>query len=174
MQKKGKGDRQMCCFLKDLLLGVVAAIAITALVLVVIGASASGFGPGIQAALVGAGGETIPDGTNVLFDTLNNQGSSIVYDPVTGLFSITRQGDYNIAWWVSTDGAAPATSVSFAVEVNGVPYSTASSPIVTGQLSGDAFVTINMVPATISLVNVTGEDVFVPDIPVQAGIVIKQ
>lgn len=164
----------MCCFLKDLLLGVVAAIAITALILVVIGASTSGFGPGIQAELVGAGGGTIPDGTNVLFDTLNNQGSSISYNPATGLFTITSRGDYNVAWWVATDGAGPATSVSFAVEVNGVPYSTASSPIVSGQLSGDALVSITMVPATISLVNVTGDDVFVPTIPVQAGIVIKQ
>ena len=164
----------MCCFLKDLLLGVVAAIAITALILVVIGASSSEFGPGIQASLVGAGGGTIPDGTNVLFDTLNNMGSDISYDPVTGLFTVTRRGDYNVAWWVATDGAGAATSVSFAVEVNGVPYSTASSPIVTGQLSGDALVSLNMVPATISLVNVTGDDVFVPAIPVQAGIVIKQ
>jgi uncharacterized protein (DUF2141 family) len=110
----------------------------------------------------------------VLFDTLNNSGSSISYDPATGLFTITRPGDYNVAWWVDTDGAGPATSVSFSVEVNGVPYSTASSPIVSGQLSGDALVTLNMVPATISLVNVTGDDVFVPAIPVQAGIVIKQ
>jgi hypothetical protein len=164
----------MCCFLKDLLLGIIAAIAITALILVVIGTSTSGFGPGIQASLVGAGGGTIPDGTNVLFDTLNNLGSGIDYDPVTGVFTVTERGDYNVAWWVATDGAGPATSVSFAVFVNGVPYSTASSPIVTGQISGDALVSLTMVPATISLVNVTGEDVFVPDIPVQAGIVIKQ
>lgn len=164
----------MCCFFKNFLFGVIAAIAIAALILVVIGLFTSGFGPGIQASLVEAGGGTIPDGTNVLFDTINNQGSGIAYDPATGLFTITSPGDYLVAWWVATDGAGPATSVSFAVEVNGIPYSTASSPIVTGQVSGDALVTLNMVPATISLVNVTGEDVFIPDILVQAGIVIKQ
>ena len=164
----------MCCFLKDLLLGIVAAIAITALVLVLIGATSSGFGPGIQASLLDETDSTIPDGTNVLFDTLNNQGSGISYDPATGVFTITRPGDYNVAWWVSTDGAGLANSVDIAVEVNGVPYSTASSPLTTGQISGDAFVSLNMFPATISLVNVTGQDVFVPDIAVQAGIVIKQ
>jgi len=161
----------MCCFLKDLLLGIVAAVAITALVLVVIGGS--DFGPGIQASLVGGEG-TVPAGTNVLFDTVNNLGNGVSYDPVTGLFTITRLGNYNVAWWVATDGAGPATSVSFADAVNGVPYSTASSPAVTGQISGDAFVSVTMVPATVSLVNVTGEDVFIPSTPVQAGIVIKR
>jgi hypothetical protein len=44
---------------------------------------------------------------------------------------------------------------------------------VTGQLSGRALITVNAVPATLTLVNLTGDDVFLsPDTPVQASIVI--
>jgi len=164
----------MCCFLKDLLLGVIATIAILALILAAVGTGTGGFDPGIQAELVGAGGGTIPDGGNVLFDNVLNNQSGISYNPATGLFTITSRGNYFVAWWTAPDGAGSATNISFAVAVNGVPYSTASSPIVSGQMAANAFVTINTVPSTISLVNVTGDDVFVPIIPVQAGIVITQ
>ena len=130
---------------------------------------------GIQAELVGAGGGIIADGSNVLFDNiLNDQSDNIVYNAATGEFTITEPGNYNVAWWTAPDGAGAATSISFAVAVNGFPYSTASSPIVSVQMAADALVTIEKVPATISLVNVTGDGVFVPIIPVQAGIVITE
>lgn len=128
---------------------------------------------GIQVELTDAGGGVIADGQNVLFNTvLNDQSNNISYNPGTGEFIITRPGNYVVSWWTAPDGAEAATSVSFAVAVNGVPYSTASSPIVSVQMSATALVTVTTVPATISLVNVTGAGVFVPTIPVQAGMVI--
>lgn len=130
---------------------------------------------GIQAELVGAGGGIIGNGDNVIFDTvLNDQSDNISYDTTTGEFTITAPGNYNVAWWTAPDGAGPATNISFAVAVNGVNYSIASSPIVSVQLAADALVTVDTVPTIITLVNVTGEDVFVPSIPVQAGIVITK
>ena len=130
---------------------------------------------GIQAELVGAGGTIYPDGGNVVFDTLvNNQSADINYNGATGAFTITAPGNYYVDWWVGTDGAGPSTSVSFAIEVNGVLYSESSSPIVSGQLSGEALVTVTSVPVTITLVNVTSQDAFVPVTPTQAGIVITR
>ena len=161
----------MCCGSRNLFLWIVTILAaLLALIALLVGDASSG----IQAELVGAGGEIIPDGTNVLFDNVLNVQSPISYDPATGEFTVTEAGNYNVAWWTAPDGAGPATSISFTVAVNGVPYSTASSPIVSVQMSANAFVTIDTVPATISLVNTTGEDVFVPDIPVQAGITITK
>lgn len=165
----------MCCCLRDLLVGIVGAIAALALILALVALGISGANTGIQAELVGEAGGIIPDGSNVLFDNVvNDQSGSISYNPATGEFTITRRGTYNVDWWTAPDGAGPAINISFAVAVNGVPYSTASSPIVSGQMAASALVTINTVPATISLVNVTGEDVFVPTTPVQAGIVISK
>ena len=41
-----------------------------------------------------------------------------------------------------------------------------------GQLSGSALITIGAPPATLTLVNLTGDNVFLPETPVQANIVI--
>ncbi len=165
----------MCCCSKNLIIGTIGALAGLALLLGIIALVLTGVNTGIQAELVDAGGGIIPDGTNVLFDNVvNDQSGSISYDPATGEFTVTRRGTYYVDWWTAPDGAGPATSVSFAVAVNGVPYSTASSPIVSTQMSASALVTIDVAPATISLVNVTGDDVFIPSIPVQAGIVITR
>lgn len=148
--------------------------AVIALFIVVLTSVAAGL-TGIQAQLVGAGGTTIADGSNVIFDSvLNNQSGSISYSGATGTFTVTAPGNYYVDWWVGTDGAGPSTNVSFAIDVNGVNYSEASSPIVSGQLSGEALVTVTTVPTQITLVNVTGQGVFVPTTPVQANIVITK
>lgn len=155
---------------------VISLLAFTlSVVAILLNVTANNNISGIQAELVGAGGGIIADGSNVIFDNvLNDQSDSISYNIATGEFVITKPGNYNIAWWTAPDGAGAATSISFAIEVNGIPYSIASSPIVSVQMAANALVTIDNVPATISLVNVTGDGVFVPSIPVQAGIVITK
>jgi len=156
----------------SLLLAVLLVLALTIIIINLFSPTLIG---GIQAELTNAGGTTIADGDNVLFNTvLNDQSSNISYDAATGEFTLAQPGNYLISWWVGTDGAGPAVNVSFAVAVNGVPYSTASSPIVSGQLSGDALVTVGAAPSVVSLVNVTTEGVFVPTTPVQANIVITE
>lgn len=168
-----------CSRARTIFMCIIAALAVLALTLalvaLILNLTDTDNGGGIQAELIGAGGGIIPDGSNVMFDNLlNDQSENIVYNAATGEFTITEPGNYNVAWWTAPDGAGAATSISFAVAVNGFPYSTASSPIVSVQMAADALVTIEEVPATISLVNVTGADVFVPLIPVQAGIVITE
>jgi hypothetical protein len=157
---------------------IIAIVALTLAVIAIIISCINNKAPqieGIQAELIGAGGGIIPNGGNVIFDRiLNDQSESISYNFATGEFTITECGTYNVAWWTAPDGAGPAINVSFAVAVNGVPYSTASSPIVSVQMAASALVTVNTVPVTISLINVTGDDVFVPSTPVQAGIVITK
>jgi hypothetical protein len=130
---------------------------------------------GIQAQLLGDGVGTVADGANVIFDTLTTDVSpNITYSAVTGEFTITAPGNYYVAWWVATDGAEAATTVSFAVELNGGGGVLGSSPIVTGQLNGSVLVTVGAVPATIALTNVTGATVGFATTPVQANIVITE
>ena len=75
-----------------------------------------------------------------------------------------------MTWWVSTDGAGPSTFVDFTIQVNGGGGVSASSPIVSGQLSGTAFITVGVAPATIQLVNTTGQPVFYGATPVLANL----
>ncbi|MDD4125244.1 MAG: hypothetical protein PHW77_05935 [Eubacteriales bacterium] len=151
---------------------IIIALLVAVILFVVIITSSSDI-EGIQAELIEAGGEVIPDGTNVIFNNvIADLSDDISYDPATGEFTVTSPGVYIVNWWVAPDGAGAAINISFTVAVDGVPYSTASSPIVSVQMGASAIIDITTVPAVITLVNTTGDDVFIPDIPVQAGIVI--
>ena len=130
---------------------------------------------GIQAQLQGSGGDTIIDGENVLFDTvINDQSANISYSAATGEFTIMSAGNYYIDWWVSTDGASASTFVTFNLVLNGGVAISGSSPAVTGQLHGSAFITANVVPSAVTLVNASGDTVGYGAIPVQANIVIVE
>jgi hypothetical protein len=150
------------------------AAAITALVLVLtLPATAL---EGIQAEFAVADGGLFLNGANIVFNTVVNDASgNIAYNAGTGVFTITDPGNYLANWWVASDGAGPAVGVSYTLEVNGAPYTTVSSPIVSGQTSGTALITVGAAPVTVSLINSTGEDIFIPaTIPVQAGITITR
>ena len=105
---------------------------------------------------------------------VNDASPNITYSAVTGEFTITATGNYYVHWWVATDGAEAATSISFGIDVDAVSTAVSSSPIVTGQISGDAFLTIGTVPATVQLINRTGSTVTLADIPVRASLVIVE
>jgi hypothetical protein len=163
------------CCKKTIACVLVSVVILAFLVVAIIGICTTTVFGGVQAQLDDAGGAVLANGSDVAFNTvINDQSTDITYNPVSGDFIITKPGNYLVSWWFATDGAGPATSVSFAVEVNGVPYSTASSPIVSGQLSGTALVTVTSTPTVITLVNVTGETVFIPTTPVQSGFVITE
>ena len=120
-------------------------------------------------------GFTIPDGGTVIFNSMvNDQSLNINYSLVTGQFTILAAGNYFVTWWVDTDGAEEQITVSFGLSLNGGPPNVGVSPIVTGQLNGSALVTVGAAPATLQLVNATGDNVFIPLTPVQANIVIVE
>ncbi len=134
---------------------------------------ATGALEGFQAQLQGSPGTLIADSANVIFDTIiNGQSESISYMAATGEFTISEAGNYYIKWWVATDGSAGPVNMVFSVVVDGISLSLGNSPIVTGQVDGDAFITVSGSPITVTLANQTGADVVFANIPVQADITI--
>ncbi len=130
---------------------------------------------GIQAQRTNATGTIIPIGGNVIFDTvLNDQSDNISYNSTTGEFTITKPGNYYVDWWVSARSEEGSLYTAFTLEVNGVPYSTASSLSGIEQLSGEALLTVTTVPTTIRLVNTSDDRVIIGALPVQANIVIAE
>ncbi len=128
---------------------------------------------GIQAQLQGSPGAIIAGGNNVIFDTIiNDQSENISYDAATGEFTISSAGNYYVNWWVTTDGSAGPVNMIFGVTAGGNTITQGNSPIVTGQVKGDAFITVSEAPVTVTLVNQTGADVVYANIPVQANITI--
>ncbi len=131
---------------------------------------------GIQAQLLTTGVTTIPVGGAVIFNSvINDLAPGISYNFGNGQFTITQTGNYYVAWWVAADGAATSPEISLALNLNGIPFSIGSSPLVTGQVSGEAFVTVGITPSTINLTNVSSDTVALSSaVPVQASIVILQ
>ncbi|HBE84456.1 MAG TPA: hypothetical protein DDW53_01640, partial [Lachnoclostridium sp.] len=119
------------------------------------------------------GGTSVANGSPVIFNTiLNNQSINISYNTSTGIVTLNAEQNYYISWWVSTDGAGPSTYVEFTLQINGSSGVSSSSPIVTGQLSGMALITVGAIPSTIALVNTTGQTVSYGATPVMAHMVI--
>lgn len=126
---------------------------------------------GIQVQLQGSPGAIINDAANVIFDTvIIDESDNISYNAATGEFTISAPGNYYINWWVTTDGSAGPVNMIFSVAVNGTGIAQGDSPIVTGQLNGDAFIKVTDTPVTVTLVNQTGAEVLFANIPVQANL----
>lgn len=128
---------------------------------------------GYQAQLQGSPAEFIADGDNVIFDTvIADQSDNVSYNAATGEFTLTGAGNYFISWWVTTDGSTGPVNMVFGVLVNGSTVALGNSPIVTGQVNGNAFITVGDLPVTVTLTNLTGADVLYANIPAQANITI--
>lgn len=128
---------------------------------------------GMELQLQGSSGGTIEAAANIVFDTvLSDQAPTIGYNLATGEFIITEAGNYHIDWWVATDGSAGSDTTTFSVIVHGNTVSSGNSPILTGRVTGNALITVDTVPAIITLVNETGKTVLLPAIDVQANITI--
>lgn len=131
---------------------------------------------GMQAQMLHAeAGTTVPDGGNVVFDTVTiSQDPNIIYNAGTGVFTILATGNFFIHWLISIDGAGSSGTATFAVEINGGNGILGATPDVSSQLSGTALITVAAAPVTITLVNVTGASVSIADTLVQANIVIAE
>ncbi|MFU0833516.1 MAG: Collagen-like protein [Oscillospiraceae bacterium] len=130
---------------------------------------------GIHAQMINHNSNTLEDNANVLFDSLLNTSSpSITYDSNTGIFTISETGTYLVNWWVAVAGTAGPAAIAFALRLNDSTDIPSAMPIVSGQLSGSALLTIGTAPSTLCLVNTTGSAVLYGDLPVQANIVITQ
>jgi len=116
---------------------------------------------GMQVQLIGTGNTTVLNNANVIFNTiLTNLSPNIVYNNVTGVFTVLKAGVYIIDWWVNADGAEEETTIYFVIETStGTSIGASSpSPVTTIQLKGEALVYLPE-NATFTLVNRTGAPV---------------
>lgn len=128
---------------------------------------------GIQTQLTNEGTTLLPNNDTIIFNELiNDQSSDISYNATTGEFTITKPGNYYVSWWVATDGSTAVTNMNFSVAINGIPHSTGSSPIVTGQVSGTELITVVSSPTVVTLVNTSADDILIAGTDVQSNLVI--
>lgn len=129
---------------------------------------------GFHAELTGAASTIHAGNTNVIFDNvLYDANENIQYNTDTGEITILDPGNYYISWYANVDGTAEPDFVRFTLNLNDERHSDGILPVVSGTVSGSAFMQINDTPGVVSLVNTTS-DVLFGATDVQANIVILE
>lgn len=104
---------------------------------------------------------TVPNDGNVIFDTIVSSLSPVIsYNSVSGEITITENGIYYINWWIGADGSTVAPFILFSIVVSDGTEISSATPIQSDNMSGNALLNITTAPVTLSLVNKTGNDVF--------------
>ena len=119
---------------------------------------------------------SIAPGDPVIFDTIINDLSAFM-SYSAGVITITQSGVFYINWWVSSDGIGGGADVfiRFAIITSSGDNIQASSPILTGQISGNALISIIASPAlpvTLQLVNATDGTIAFGPTPIKADLTI--
>jgi hypothetical protein len=118
---------------------------------------------------------TVEDGDPLIFDTIvNNLSPNISYDVGTGEITITKTGNYYVSWWIGIDGVPMQTYAMFGINYNGIQTINAGVFPLQTQLFGQALIPIITVPATVTLVNTTGDQVGYGGSPIKADLVILE
>lgn len=119
---------------------------------------------------------TIDNDAPVIFNTIITDNSPYIsYDDTTGEITVTKSGTYYINWWVSADGSPIAVTIDLSIVTSTGEVITASNPILSGQMSGNALLDITASitdPVTIRLVNTTGNEIFIGQTTVKADLTI--
>ena len=109
------------------------------------------------------------------FDALNaNNTIGVNYAPSSGSITVARAGTYLVNWWVAVENAQTATTLAFALSLNGSDVSTSYADVGGGQIYGTAIVNVTSIPATLSLVNRSGEEVTLVTAAGQAELTLVQ
>jgi hypothetical protein len=93
------------------------------------------------------------------FNTVITDESDYVTFTAPSTFTITRRGNYYIAWQINTDGSTQATLPAMSLVFSDGQTIVTTSSINAGQISATAFVHISDAPTTFQLVNTTGNDI---------------
>ncbi len=129
----------------------------------------------MQLSLVGSSAGSIANGACVSFDALNSNNTlGVSYTTGSGQINIARTGTYLVNWWVATCGTQTADTVAFALSLNGSDLATSYSDTGGGQIYGTAIVNVTSIPATLTLVNRSGDAVTLATAAGQGGLTLTQ
>lgn len=118
---------------------------------------------------------TIADGEPLLFNNvLLNTSPNISYDPINGEITISANGLYYINWWLAIDGSTINPYISYTLEASDGTNIESCSVILSDNMNGNGLFNITTAPVTISLINTTGNDTFIGNVPVQSSLIIIQ
>ena len=134
---------------------------------------------GLQAQAIGASGNVVNNGQPIPLNIIisNNAAPDISFNIVSSVLTINTLGSYYIDWWVVIDDlGVAATEISFSIQATGglVVPSTVSSVAPAQsqptQVSGNAIINVIGTPATLQLLNTSGDSIQFPNTTVQGNL----
>ena len=130
---------------------------------------------GMQLSLVGSSAGSVASGACVTFDTVDfDNALGVSYTSGSGQIAVGRTGTYLVNWWVGIESSQSAESVAFALSLNGSDVATSYSDTGGGQVYGTAIVNVTSIPATLTLVNRSGEAVTLATAGGQSSLTLTQ
>lgn len=98
----------------------------------------------------------IENEANIIFNEVSFSGSdNIYYDNLTGIFTVTKLGNYYISWTLSVDGAFVSPFVKISLSTAESDISTVYSPNTTALINGSSLLTVTTVPFNFYLKNIS-------------------
>lgn len=119
---------------------------------------------------------SVLNGNNVIFDNTLTLTGDIAYDSTTGVITLNKTGMYLLKWFVATQTSKSEIGTVFSITgMNINPTSIkGNSPIKTGEVTGISVIQVTDVPALISLINDSNQEVWYSTInPIKASLVIE-
>ena len=121
-------------------------------------------------------GGSVLTNQNVIFENVSFTSGDVSYNSTTGVITLNKAGIYLLKWFVSTQASKSTIGTVFSVVGTNINPTTiiGNSPIKTGETTGIAVISVETVPAEISLVNESGQEVWYSTInPVKASLVVE-
>lgn len=130
---------------------------------------------GMQISLTGSSAGSVAQGGCVPFDTVDSNNTlGVSTTPGSGMITISRAGTYLVNWWIATENAQSAETMTIELSLNGAVVQTSCSDIGGGQVYGTAIVRVSSLPSVLKLTNVSGDAVTLVTADQQAGMTITQ
>lgn len=121
-------------------------------------------------------GGSLPDVSNVVFDTIVYTNGNISYDSNTGIITFNEPGRYVINWWVCAQSSSSPFEVAvFTLHSSQGNVLKGNSPNIPGEVVGFGIINTTSAPVTVSLVNNSTAFINYSDnVPVKATLTVVQ
>jgi len=128
---------------------------------------------GIQLQMVNPGVQVILDTDEaIVFDLVVNEDTpNITYNNTNGQITFNKNANYYVSWWAAIDGVGGISNPAISF-TNGTTTIDSFTPIVTGQMSGSAFISVINSPEIWTLINSTPDQISLANVDILVNITI--
>ena len=125
----------------------------------------------LQIERTGAG--AVAQAGKVVFDNTPLLVGNILYDPMTGVMTLSEPGRYLFHWWVAAQPSLPMKEIELALSTSQGDFFEGECPEKNGEVIGKGVIDVPETPVTVSLVNASEDTLFYSAVePLKASLIV--